>query len=350
MTDITNDTTPTTPEDVSLDDFSADFFAADKVEDKRHPEDSETSHEDDDESNPADETSEADDDEGESDDEPETKAEDDTPKGKKKSRFQERIDDLTAKMRERERLEAAADARAAAAEERLAAALAKLEELAPEKPKAEAPQNTPKTPDGLVEPTADDLNEDGSPKYALGEFDPKYLRDLTRYDRAVERAREAEVAEQARAEKAKMEELTSLQNSWNDKVTSAKDVYPDYVEKGETLLSELSDIPQETAIFLTTSIMEMEYGPDVFYYLAEHPEEARAIAESSPQRALNRLGRIEARFEIAANDRSGKETKLRTSNAPPPAPRNKGSNATAPKIDLADASLDDFEREFFRKK
>jgi hypothetical protein len=109
-------------------------------------------------------------------------------------------------------------------------------------------------------------------------------------------------------------------------------------------------MPQDLAVYLTQNIMGMEYGPDVFYYLAEHPEEARAIANSSPERALTRLGRIEARFEIAADERSGKETKMRVTNAPAPAPRNKGSNAQPPAVNLEDADLDVFSRELFSKR
>ncbi len=324
-------------DDVSLDDFSADFFSADKAPVETAPEDESTSHEEAEletnEAEVAEEEAEA-----EADADPEEVPE--TPVGKKKSRFQERIDDLTAKLREQERLAKAAD-------ERLAAAIAKLEESAP---KADEPQNTQKTDRGLVEPTADDLLEDGSPKYPLGDFDPKLLRDQTRYDRAVERAHEEEVAKLEKAEREQAVKLDTIQTEWNGKVESAKEVYPDYVEKGQALLDALGDVPQDYAVYLTQNLMSMDYGPDVFYYLAEHPEEARAIVNSSPEKALNRLGRIEARFEIAAAEQSGKETKLRTTNAPAPAPRNKGSNAQAPRINLADASLDDFEKEFFRKK
>ncbi len=332
-------------DDVNLDDFSADFFSADKAPVKDTPEESEddenvsASHETD-EPNTEDEGSEGHEednpDEGdESDDEPEPEEQ---VKGKKKSRFQERIDDLTAKIREGDRQK---DELA----NQLREAIARLDKVAV----PETPQDTKKTRE-LVEPTADDMNEDGSPKYALGEFDPKLLRDLTRYDRAIERAHEEEVNTQIKAEQAEAAKLATLQTEWNEKVTTAKEVYPDYVEKGQELLNVLGDVDPQYAIYLTQNLMSMDFGPDVFYYLSEHPEEARAIVNSSPEKALNRLGRIEARFEIAASEKSGKETKLRTTNTPPPAPRNKGSNAQAPRINLADAPLDDFEREFFRKK
>jgi hypothetical protein len=352
MTDIhTTDLSDTVIEDADLDTFAASLFGADKTADKSNTnEDSDngetsdtTSHGDDSTSDPemGDGTNE--DDEGAEDGTTPEETDDTAPVGKKKSRFQERIDDLTAKLRDGDRNRESLEAQ-------LRTAIAKLDEVATVKP-VEDTQNTQKPDRGLVEPTSEDLNADGSPKYPLGDFDPKLLRDLTRYDRAIEREHEAKVAAETQAEQARAAEMNTLQTNWNDKVTSAKEVYPDYIEKGQALLNSLQDIPQDYAVYLTQNIMGMDYGPDVFYYLAEHPEEARAIVNSSPEKALNRLGRIEARFEIAADERSGKETKLRTTNAPaPPATRTKGSNAQAPAVDLENADLDTFARELFPRR
>lgn len=349
MTDMTTtDQSDIVIEEGNLADFAAELFSAEKTKDKadtneesEHGAESDTtSHGDDQASDPEVGTGTDEDDEG-AEDASDEADEGTAPVGKKKSRFQERIDDLTAKLREGERLrqEQAAD---------LAKAIAKINELSA-KPAEQTPQNTEKNR-GLVEPTADDLLEDGSPKYPLGEFDPKLLRDLTRYDRAIERQHEEEVATAREAERVRNEELQTLQTNWNTKVEAAKEIYPDYVEKGQALINSMNEMPQDYAVYLTTAIMGMDYGPDVFYYLAEHPEEARVIVNSSPEKALNKLGRIEARFEIAANEQSGKETKLRTTNAPVPPPRNKGSVAAAPKVDLENASLDEFERELFPRR
>lgn len=343
MTDINTDTqNASAPEatEQSLDDFSATFFAADKPATEPTPEETDTDTDEGVTSQEDDITDEPEVDEGEEGEEPETPEE---PKGKKKSRFQERIDDLTHKLREGER-------NREALEQRLAEAIAKLETSAAPAASDDAPkpkaQNTP-TEGGLVEPTADDLNEDGSPKYPLGEFDPKLLRDLTRYDRAVERAHEAKVAAEAKAEAERMAQFNTMQAEWDNKVTAAKETYPDYVEKGQKLLDSLGDVPADYAAYLSQNIMSMEYGPDVFYYLAEHPEEAKAIVNSSPEKALNRLGRIEARFEIAADERSGKETKLRVTKAPePPVARTRGSNAH---VEDDPNDLDAFARKFFKK-
>lgn len=344
MTDTEhNDFSVDASDEVNLDEFSADFFSADKAPVKDTPEGSEdeeiASHETDETNTPDPEDPEDNPDEADGDDEePEEPV-----KGKKKSRFQERIDDLTAKIREGDRQK---DDLA----NQLREAIARLDKAASPDDTQNKNTNTQKTDRGLVEPTADDILEDGNLKYPLGEFDPKLLRDLTRYDRAIERAHEEEVAAQINAEREQAAKLNTLQTEWNSKVEVAKESYPDYVEKGQALLEVLGDVQPDYAVYLTQNLMSMDYGPDVFYYLSEHPEEARAIVNSSPEKALNRLGRIEARFELAADERSGKETKLRTTNAPAPAPRNKGSNAQAPRTNLADAPLDDFEREFFRKK
>src|SRR5690606_13295759 len=93
----------------------------------------------------------------------------------KKSRFQERIDQLNEKARlERERADA------------LESRLRALEEK--KEPTPEAPKET-KADDG---PKPDDKAEDGSDKYPLGEFDPQYARDLIRH--TLKQEREAQKA------------------------------------------------------------------------------------------------------------------------------------------------------------
>lgn len=84
-------------------------------------------------------------------------------KPKKPSRFQERINELTAKAREAERA---------------------LEALKAEQEKKSELKDTPKTAEVVVDsdgPTPEDKNPDGSDKYPLGEFDPAYIRDMVRH-------------------------------------------------------------------------------------------------------------------------------------------------------------------------
>lgn len=91
----------------------------------------------------------------------------------------------------------------------------------------------------------------------------------------------------------------------------------------------------------------MEKGPEVLYYLSNHPEEAISIVNSGAQRATLALGRIESRF--LQNEQQAPKIKV-TQAAPPPVARARGTNgafiAVAPDTD----DLEAFEKEFFKPR
>lgn len=265
--------------------------------------------------------------------ETEPEEEPETPPEPKKSRFQERIDELVHKARESER-------EALEYKERLDTVLKKLESE-----QAVTPPPTPKAD----EPSAEDLDEHGEAKYPLGEFDPNYLRDLARFtvQKETELAREEIRREREEQEAAKAQQF--LQEDWNSKVAAAtEDRYPDLSEKTQNLVGVFKDIDQGVGEFLAGQLMAMEKGVDVLYHLASNPDEARKIVASGPEKALLAFGRIEARFDLLAEEKT--EKKLRVSAAPPPPERlNKGTSVSkdvAPDTD----DLDAFEREFYRRK
>ena len=202
-----------------------------------------------------------------------------------------------------------------------------------------------------AEPTPDDLTEDGDPKYALGEFDPKYVRDLTRFTFAQEKERAQKEAEVSQARTQQDTALQELQTNWNTKLEEAKTVYPDLVEKGQTLLNGFNDLNTDYAGYLTNVIMSMDKGPDVLYYLSEHPDEARTIVNSGAQKATLALGRIESKFLDA--DAQKQLAKPRVSSAPVPPNNNvraRGTNGAFIGVAPDTDDLDAFSREFFKKK
>jgi hypothetical protein len=79
-------------------------------------------------------------------------------------------------------------AKAREAERREAELIRRLEQIEARKPE----ENTKPEPKPLREqlpaeaPNPDALDEDGEPIYPLGEFDPKYIRDLTKFTIAEE--------------------------------------------------------------------------------------------------------------------------------------------------------------------
>jgi hypothetical protein len=163
-----NTETPVEPTDVDLDSFAVDFFGQKSpTPEPASSEEESTTEEESDATNDDTQADETDTLEDVSDD---TDAEDDSDKEepkKKKSRFQERIDELTGKSRDAER-------RLQLEREEKETLLKRLEAL--EQKLTPQPQNEKSDPSKGPEP--DDVNEDGTDKYPLGEFDPTYIRDL----------------------------------------------------------------------------------------------------------------------------------------------------------------------------
>lgn len=314
----------------NLDDFSDTFFgkakvAEPEVEDVEEVSETPSATEEVEEST----VDEADGDDAPADDEDE----DEKPsqaKGRKSAR--ERIDELTAKARQAER-------RADAAERELAAA--KVQTPANEKEVRQAPEAL-----DTGAPTPDDVLENGDLAYPLGEFDPKYIRDLTRFTIRQENEVARKEDEQARQNEALEQEERVLVQEWTVKLNDAAERLPDFREKVAELEDTFSDLDPNYGKYLATTIMSLEFGPEVLDYLADHPDEAQTIVAAGPTRATIALGRIEARFASGDEVEKGKVV---TTQAPPPPPKNKGSHG---KVSVAADTddLDAFEKQFFSKK
>jgi len=276
--------------------------------------------------------------------EPETPEEEpqpeDKPVGKKKNSFQERIDELTEKRKDAERAAEAERLEKEALIKRLDA----LEKLA----KSKEPE-APVTPPVVEGPSPDEVLADGTPKYPLGEFDPSYIRDLTRHTIKQEReASEREYQQKAEIAKAQQEEQALVQ-TWSAKVEEVVEkTYPDFVEKTSTLTGAFQNIDQNYGNFLAKEIMQMEYGTDVLYHLANNLDEAKAIVASGPANALRRLGRLEARFALQSEEGAAK--KLRVSATPEPPPVLNKGKASVNEIPDDTDDLDAFEQKFFKRK
>lgn len=266
---------------------------------------------------------------------PEPEEEPKAKKEKPKTRFQERIDELT---KQREDVKRAADQRISDLETRLNEAIAKLEG-----------KKTPPRTERFDGPQPDEKTEAGEDKYPLGEFDPAYIRDVTRHTIAAELAKkQAEEQEQRKAAELK-EATATLQKEWQVKVEKSIDKYPDLLEKEDELAVAFSDVDASYGTYLASTIMSLDYGPDVLYYLANNVDEARQIVQSGPARATIALGRLEARFALQDED-NRQEKKLKVSKAPQPPERlNKGTIVAREVPDDTD-DLDAFAQKLFNRK
>ncbi|CAN5950629.1 unnamed protein product [Sphagnum jensenii] len=251
----------------------------------------------------------------------------------KKSKVQERIDEL---VKQREDLKRESERQLELVRKEFEA---KLEAL--------KPQQTAKT--ATDEPSPDALNEDGSPKYALGEFDPTYIRDLTRYTLEQERTQANIRAEQERQMRAQQEQESNLQKSWVEKLETSKQKYPDLIEKAQPLLDGFSSLNPDYANYLATVLKSMEYGPDVLYYLSNNAGEARTIVNSGAQKATLALGRIEAKFAEAEAQKLVAKPKISKA-PPPPTASARGTGGSKQSVPPDTDDLDAFESMFFSGK
>lgn len=317
---VNSDDTPINENHDDLDAFEAEFFGAPNYDkDKDVAKEEEVVVNDDDtleeEVTPEEDDTLAPEDEEEAEEEPKPEP------PKKKDRFQERIDQMSEKVRlERERADA------------LEARLAKLEQG--KEPEAPKPEEKAAETDG---PQPDN--------YPLGEFDPDYVRDLIRFTHKQER--EAEKAERAKeqAQEAANKAREELDGQWQAKLEPAQERYPDFHERGEELLETFADLEPAYGEFLSAAIMGMEHGPDVLYHLASNIDEAKRIAGLGPVGATIALGRLESKFDKAEQE---EPKRPKTSSAPPPPPRNKGSAASAPEVADDTDDLAAFEAKFFK--
>lgn len=253
------------------------------------------------------------------------------PEPKKKSRYQERIDELTDRAKTAERRE-----------EDLMRRLQALEEGTKKEP---TPEVKPlEVTDG---PGPDDKNDDGSDKYPLGEFDPTYIRDLTRF--TIKRETEEARAEMKREDEQHKQEAarTALTSEWSDKLSKARETYPDLTETNSNLEETFRGIEPSYGEYLANTIMQMDFGVDVLHYLGNNIEEAKRIAASGPTKATIALGRLEARFADANSEKTITKPRISQTPAPPPS-LNKGSTSSTDTPDDTE-DLNAFEKKFYIK-
>lgn len=325
-------TTKVDPNTDNLDDFEKLMFgtAEPVVTDDTTPKPDKTDKTEDDEPVKEDTPTDAGDEtaENEDDDKDPDEASEEKPKSKTKSRFQERFDKLTERNKD--------------LSDRLEAAIAKLDEKATTSVKEPVQEAAPLEAEA---PKPDQKLENGEEKYPLGEFDPLYIRDLTRFTIEQE-AKAAEVrAEDRRQAQEKEQAKQALQSEWTEKLKVAREEIPD-LESGNSVLEEtFRHVEPNYGEYLAATIMSMDHGVEVLHYLGQNVEEAKRIVASGPTKATLALGRLESRFI-----KSEEKPKPRQSSAPPPPPtQNKGnSGRTVTPGDTDD--LDAFEKEFFKKK
>ena len=337
----TEENTTTTPDVTvtdNLDDFAAELFGETKQPDSEAPakasEEVEINAEDSDDAPNNEEVEDTQSDDSGEDDTPATDDDDETEqkaeKPEKKNRLQERINELTAARREAER--------------KYEELLLKLEEKqTPTKPEPKQASVESES----TGPSPLDKNEDGSDKYPLGEFDPKFVKDTVQHMLNEQvKAQEAQKEQQAKLTE-EQQYRNNLQDSWNEKLEDVRERYPDFEDKGQEMLSVFEGIDPAYGQYLTDTLMEMDAGPEVFYYLANNLDEAEKIVNAGPRKATMALTKLEVQLAGAS---VSKTPAVKASKAPPPPPQLKGSTASKASVSLDTDDLDAFSKVLFKKK
>lgn len=324
---MTDDTNSNQPVDIDTDDNQSEFedlfferkteFVEEPVEE---PEASEVEdHEDEDENDPL---------EPEEADEPEEK-----PKAKNRKSAQERINELTADKHEERRLRLQLEKR-----------LAELEAAVKPENKVEDVRDV--LPTGAPNPDAKD--KDGNPVYELGEFDPAYIRDITKFTVEAEIKAANEARERQAYEQAMQAARNEIHTKWSENLDKYEEAVPEARENISVLVEAFQTLDPGYGEYLATAIMAMDNGPAIMDYLSQNIGEAQNIVASGPAAATLALGRLDAKFTRSPEEEPKRNNK-RVSDAPePPEARTRGTGgkfAVAPDTDDQRA----FEREFFKK-
>jgi hypothetical protein len=207
-------------------------------------------------------------------------------KEKPKSRFQERIDDLTAARREAERRAAAAEARAAQL----------MQQLKPPGPNAS-------------------LEE----------------QDDYRVEKAVVKARADELVHEAKSAQAEATRTTF--DTFAAKAEAVADRMPGLVEK----FCALPEVTQVMASF----VAESDKGAEVAFHLAQNPNEATRIARLPQAHQGIELARLEGKLSVAPQIR-----KVSTAPSPPPTVTGNPSPASRDPHEMSQAEYN----EWYRKR
>lgn len=312
-----NDDTPTVAADTDdLAAFEQLMFGKAKT-----PEETPTEEDQKDNTDPVDDTIDA------PVDEDEVPDEEDDPQPKKVNKVQERIN----KVLEKERIarEEADTLRRRVAE------LERAKESAPVQPTA---------PIVDTGPNPDAKNEDGSDKYPLGEFDPTYIRDLTRHTIQQEQAAANERNAKDQAQRNEQEARAQLDTQWRGKLESVTQVHEDFLEKTMELESAFDGLDPALSDYLVQTIKSLDHGPEVLYYFANNLPEAQKFVKMGPLAATLALGEYNAMFRGQTRKEAAK-----VSSAPPPPQVNKGSN-TRKSVAADTDDLDAFSQMFFTKR
>lgn len=148
--------------------------------------------------------------------------------------------------------------------------------------------------------------------------------------------------DQASEQRSEQEDLAA---DWGEKESAVVEKHPDYQAVTAEAMEALDRSKGPARNSIAYAIQYSEAGPQILYYLGQHPEEVERLASLHPTRAVIGLGRIEARL---AEENPGGELPPQLRVPKPPTPIRK----VGPKDDgelRDDLSPDEWRKRYLKK-
>ncbi len=180
-------------------------------------------------------------------------------------------------------------------------------------------------------------------KYQYGELDPKYLKDLSRYEAKAAIREDQEKAKTATAAAADKEAQDAFKERVATFAEAGEEEFEDFHETVmETLITKDNPDGWPCSATLGELLMDSEHGPSIAYALATDVVEARRVFKMSEPRQAIWFGKKEAELDTAgsaaneqnqgkapaaaAGGKSQTKVPVRESKAPPPPSRLPGGS------------------------
>ncbi|MCL5743271.1 MAG: hypothetical protein M1541_04970 [Acidobacteria bacterium] len=213
-----------------------------------------------------------------------------------------------------------------------------LAEISAAKAAPESPTNSTPAGQGAGEPPAETPDDDPEPQLEDCDDYAEYTKKLTAWAIRQERKKSedagSKTTESARKAAAPSDEQRAEAERWNSRIAEAREKHPDF--------DQVALSPQVAASpVMVAAAQQLDEGPELAYWLGQHPEESKRIAELTtlPQNATQQqitqaFRRVYVEFDkIAAQLNAPSSAASRETREPPAQPeRTQPSPAPKPKM------------------
>lgn len=233
----------------------------------------------------------------------------DAGKAQKQS-VSERINAITARLRQTERESKTQRENDATEKETLKSRIAELEQV---------PASSGAAQDGRPDP--DDKLANGDLKYPEGRNDPQFSADLVAFEVSRQMKVQTAAHDAQRAEDAAVEILGRVDSEWAEQVGKVEDQAA--FEEAAAVVESFATGDAETDTVISTLIKSSPVGTDVITHLSQNPEDIESILKAGVSGAARVIGRIEGTLMKPAKE----DLVPPSPPSPPPPPENNSSGS-----------------------